>query len=165
MDESRDYHTKWSKSDRERQIPCDVTDMWNLKYSTNQHTYKTEQTHRYIENRLVFAKEHERLGREGSRVGNSRGKLLYTGWINNKVLLYSIGNYIQHPIINHNGKEYKKVYIIYKVWITLNHFSVCIYSITSLYTRNWHIINQLYFNKNKYINKSLMVIIALFPGF
>ena len=28
------------------------------------------------------------------------------GWINNKVLLYSIGNYIQYLVINHNAKEY-----------------------------------------------------------
>ena len=40
--------------------------------------------------------------------GISRGKLLYIGWINNKVLLYSIGNYIQYPVINHNGKENEK---------------------------------------------------------
>ena len=26
----------------------------------------------------------------------------------NKVLLYSIGNYIQYPVINPNGKEYEK---------------------------------------------------------
>ena len=32
-----------------------------------------------------------------------------TGWINNKVLPYSTGNYIQYPVINHNGKEYEKV--------------------------------------------------------
>ena len=37
--------------------------------------------------------------------GTSRCKLLYIEWINNKVLLYSIGNYIQYPVINHNGKE------------------------------------------------------------
>ena len=30
---------------------------------------------------------------------------------NNKVQLYSTGNYIQYPIINHNGKEYEKHYI------------------------------------------------------
>ena len=43
----------------------------------------------------------------------SRCKLLYIGWVNNKVLLYSTGNYIQNPVINHNGKEYEKecVYI------------------------------------------------------
>ena len=25
-----------SKSERERQIPCDITYMWNLKYDTNE---------------------------------------------------------------------------------------------------------------------------------
>ena len=40
--------------------------------------------------------------------GISRCKLLYTGWTNNRVLLYSTGNYIQSPGINHNGKEYEK---------------------------------------------------------
>ena len=28
--------------------------------------------------------------------------------IDNKALLYSTGNYIQYPVINHNGKEYEK---------------------------------------------------------
>ena len=40
-------------------------------------------------------------------VGVSRCKLSYIEWIN-KVLLYSTGNYIQYPVINHNGKEYLK---------------------------------------------------------
>ena len=31
IDGPRDYHTKWSKSDRERQISFDITYMWNLK--------------------------------------------------------------------------------------------------------------------------------------
>ena len=43
--------------------------------------------------------------------GVSRCKLLYIGWINNKVLQYSPGNYIQYPVINRNGKEYEKEYI------------------------------------------------------
>ena len=42
MDGPRDHHTKWSKSDRERQLPYDITYMWNLKYDTNEHIYKTE---------------------------------------------------------------------------------------------------------------------------
>ena len=42
MDGPRECHTKWSKSDRERQILCDVTYIWNLKNSTNESTYKTE---------------------------------------------------------------------------------------------------------------------------
>ena len=36
------YHTKQSQSERERQILHDITYMWNLKYDTNQHIYKTE---------------------------------------------------------------------------------------------------------------------------
>ena len=33
------------------------------------------------------------------------------GWINNKVLLYSTGSSIHHPVINHKGKEYEKEYV------------------------------------------------------
>ena len=42
----------------------------------------------------------------GWQFGISKCKLLYREWINNKVLLYSTGNYIQYPMINNNGKEY-----------------------------------------------------------
>ena len=31
--------------------------------------------------------------------------------MNNKVLMYSTGDYIQYPVIMYNGKEYEKVYI------------------------------------------------------
>ena len=41
MDGPRDY-IKWSKSERERQIPYDITYMWNLKYDTNELIYETE---------------------------------------------------------------------------------------------------------------------------
>ena len=47
-------------------------------------------------------------GEKDWEFGISRCKLLYIGWISNKVPLYSIGNYIQFPGINHNGKEYLK---------------------------------------------------------
>ena len=40
--------------------------------------------------------------------GVGRCKLLHVEQINNKVLLYSTGNYIQYPRINHNGKEFLK---------------------------------------------------------
>ena len=42
MDGPRDYHTKWSKSDREKQITHDITYMQNLKNDTNELIYKTE---------------------------------------------------------------------------------------------------------------------------
>ena len=34
--------------------------------------------------------------------------LLYIEWVNNKVLLYSTENYIQHRVINHNVKEHER---------------------------------------------------------
>ena len=40
MDGPRDYHTKWTKS--ERQIQHDIIYMQNLKYDTNEPIYKTE---------------------------------------------------------------------------------------------------------------------------
>ena len=45
----------------------------------------------------------------------------YIEWIN-KVLLYSTGNYIQHPVINHNGKEYKKECVCVCIYMC-----VCVY--------------------------------------
>ena len=84
-------------------MPHYITCMWNLKYNANELIYKTE-------NRL---RPREQIcgcrgggGREGMKweFGVSRGTVSYMGWINSKVLLYSIGNYIQYPVINHNGK-------------------------------------------------------------
>ena len=42
MDATRDSHTKWSKSERERKIPYDITSMWGLKYGTNETIYRKE---------------------------------------------------------------------------------------------------------------------------
>ena len=50
--------------------------------------------------------------------GISRCKLLYIEWINNKVLLYSTGKYIQYHVINHNGKEYEKQCICLYIYMT-----------------------------------------------
>ena len=38
-----DYHTKWSKSDKERQISYEITNMWNLiKNDTKELVHKEE---------------------------------------------------------------------------------------------------------------------------
>ena len=80
-----------------------------------------------IENRLVVAKRDE-LG--VCQMQTIRYRMDKQG------VQYSTGNYIQYPVINHNGKEYEKECIYMDNWITL------------LYSRNWcNIINQLYFNK------------------
>ena len=42
MDRHRDYYTKVSKSEIEKQISYDITYMWNLKYVTNEFINKTE---------------------------------------------------------------------------------------------------------------------------
>ena len=49
-------------------------------------------------------------GKLDCEFGNSICKLLYTEWIN-KVLLYSTGNYIHYPVINHNGKNMKNNFL------------------------------------------------------
>ena len=49
--------------------------------------------------------------------GTGRCKLLYIEWINNKVLLYSTGNYIQYPVTSHNGKEDEKEKKYNTYWI------------------------------------------------
>ena len=54
--------------------------------------------------------------------GISGYKLVYIGWVNNKVRQYSTGNYIQYLVTTYNGKESEQLYI-YK------------YITESLYTR------------------------------
>ena len=47
---------------KKRQIPCNISYMWNLKYNTNEHTYQQKQTLKY-RGQTVVAKEE--WGREG----------------------------------------------------------------------------------------------------
>ena len=75
---------------------------------------KQKQTHRHRGQAVVAQEEGAGEGWAGeSWIGNLglADANLYIEWINNKVLLYSTGNYIQYPAINHNGKEYEKEYI------------------------------------------------------
>ena len=77
--------------------------MQNLKYDTNELIYQAE---RLIdaEDRLVVAKGEGWEERMDWERGISRCKLLYIKWIN-KALLYRTGDYVQYPVINHDGKE------------------------------------------------------------
>ena len=121
MDGPRDYHTKWSKSERKRQIPYDITYMWNLKYDRNEPIYETETDSQTTKTDLRLPGI---VGRMDWEFGINSSKLLYTDWINKNVLLYSTGNYIQYPVINHNGKEYEKECICIYIHIYMNHFAV-----------------------------------------
>ena len=100
---SRDYHPKWRESEREKtNTTCHLYMGSKIWYKSTYLQIKNRLTD--IENRLVVANEEE------CEFGINRGKLLYVGWVNNKVLLYSTGNYIQYPVTNHNEKEYEKEY-------------------------------------------------------
>ena len=59
-----------------------------------------------IEIRLVVAKGVGGREMNGLRVQGWVEANLLLEYINNKVLLYSTGNYIQCPGTNHNGNEY-----------------------------------------------------------
>ena len=60
MDEPRDYHAKWSKPDRERQISYDTPYMWNKKKKRYKWTYiQNRKRPTDIENKLMVTKEKE----------------------------------------------------------------------------------------------------------
>ena len=77
MDETRDSHTKWSKSGRERQIPYDGAYMWNQKYGTNDPIYKTDYGH--LESRLVVANGEGWVSGMDGEFGIGGCKLLHLG--------------------------------------------------------------------------------------
>ena len=91
---------------------------------------KQKQTHRHSEQTCGCQGGGDKGGKEWE-FGASRSKLLYTGWINNKVLLCSTGNYIQYPVTNHKGKEYEKEYMCVFVCLCVCVF-VCVCSTESL---------------------------------
>ena len=75
-------------------------------------TTKQKQTHRSREQTCGCQGGGEGNGMDGS-LGLSRCKLLLLEWIISEVLLYSPGNYIQSPGIDHDGKKYKKRMCMY----------------------------------------------------
>ena len=67
MDATRESHTKWSKSERARQIPYDITHMWDLKYGANELIYRTETVSQTWRADLWLPRERwERVGWTGS---------------------------------------------------------------------------------------------------
>ena len=65
------------------------------------------------ENTPVVAKGEREGGRMNLEFGINRCKLLYVEWIKTNVLLYSTGDYISYPVINHNEKNMKNNVYMY----------------------------------------------------
>ena len=64
MDGPRDCHTKWGKSDRERQTPYDITYIWNLKKVIQMNVFmKQKQNHRH--RRQIHGYQRGRWGEGG----------------------------------------------------------------------------------------------------
>ena len=107
LDGSRDYHTEWSKSDRERQISYDIA----YKWSYLQNRLKN------LGNKFIVTSEEDGgpgLGVGESSMGRQIGSLGLTctqcllKQINSKDLLYSTGNSAQYSVITYMGKEFEK---------------------------------------------------------
>ena len=106
MNEPRNYHTMWSKSGIYGQMPCDITYTWNPKYNLSEETY-------------LWNKPKHREQTCGCQRGVGGGHLewefeisranyyIQAGWTIRSYLPHSTGNYIQFPVINHNGKNMK----------------------------------------------------------
>jgi len=60
MDRRRDYHTKWNKSDRERQISHGIPYLWNFLKMIQMDLFKKQIERR----RESYGTKEERSGRE-----------------------------------------------------------------------------------------------------
>ena len=56
MDGPGDYHTKWSKSDRERQVTYDIAYMWNLKKLIQMNLLQNRNRLTDLENELMVTR-------------------------------------------------------------------------------------------------------------
>ena len=108
-DAAREYHTKWSKSERERLIPYDITYMWNLKYGHKWTNYKVE-TDSDTEDEDLWMPRGKGMGRMDCKFEINRCKLLYIEWTQGSIF---------NILWCHNGKEYEKECVCIYNWIPL----------------------------------------------
>ena len=74
-----------------------------------------------VENRLVVAKGEGRVRGMDQEFGITRHKLLYTEWINDKILLYGTEHYIQYPVIMEKNTK-KNAYIHLYIYVYVQGF-------------------------------------------
>ena len=83
-----------------------LSHMWNLKYGTNERIYRRE-TDSLTQRKDLRLPSGGGSGRDWA-FGVSGCKLFRLERTSNEVLLCSIGNSLQFPGIDHDGKAYKK---------------------------------------------------------
>ena len=88
-------------------MPYGITYMWNLKYGSNEHTYRTE-TDAQTQRTDLWLPRRRRGEWDGWEFEVSRCKLFHLEWISNEVLLDSTGNSIQSLETDHDGRSYEK---------------------------------------------------------
>ena len=69
---------------------------------------KQKQTHRHREQTWCCQGGGGGGGGWTGSLGLVEANLLHLEWVNHVFLMYRTGNYIQDPVINHNGREKKK---------------------------------------------------------
>ena len=116
MDGTRDSHAKLSTSERERQIPYDITYIWHLISSTNEPFHRKE-THGLREQTCGCQEGGGRSERDWE-FGINRCKLLPLEWISNEILLCSTGNCVWSLAMEHDNVR-KRMYICMCDWVTL----------------------------------------------
>ena len=97
VDESRDSHTDWSKSEREKQISYINAYMWNLEKCYRWTGLQCRNWDTDVENKRMDTKGGKRGGRGGINweTGIDIYTLICIKWITNKNLLYKKINKIQ----------------------------------------------------------------------
>ena len=152
MDAMRDYHM-WSKSEKDKYYMTSLirgskighkwTSLWNRNIR--------EQTYRQ--------------GEVGVREGWTRNlgladrcKLFHLEWMN-KNLLYSTGNYIQSPRVNHNGKEYfnKNIYMCKKNSSIFNRPYSSWYSSKKNKNKKLNLYTYIHIHAYTYINTHIYI--------
>ena len=114
---TRDYHAKWSKSERENTIWCNlhveskIGHRWTYLQNRNRLTD--------MELRLAVWGRWRRGGMDWG-FGVGKCKQLHLESIKSEVLLHSTGKCIQSPGINCSGKEYKREYICVCVFVCIH---------------------------------------------
>ena len=84
--------------------------MWNIKYYTKELIYKTKTKSQTERTDFVVAKgEREKTKRWSGSLGLEGVRC----WIN-KILLCNTGNCIQHPVINHKGKNKRRIHMLHR---------------------------------------------------